>query len=383
MGDGDANLVDHTLSEGTAGRRILICAGPGGVGKTTVSAALGLGLAAQGRRVAVLTIDPARRLAGALGLEQLSGRPRRVAPALLAGSGLNVEGELWVMTLDVKDTFDGLITRLAPQDSARRRILENRIYREISSAIAGSQELSALMKLYDLELEGDFDAIVLDTPPSRNAIDFLETPARLERFLDSRTLSVFLAPGGLAARLLGRGSALILSVFSRATGADLIGDLSEFFRSLAGTVDGFRERAQGVGSLLRDPSATTFLIVTSPEHEPTREAAFLAEKLTESGMARGAVIVNRVALPGRQGRAPGALEELVAPELGARLAKRLASNLADFDVLARRDAQNIAWLSAAVGERAPILIPHLDRDIRDLAGLVRVTERLLPAILRR
>jgi anion-transporting ArsA/GET3 family ATPase len=377
MPDASANVVDPTLTQRTAGRRVLICAGAGGVGKTTISAALGLGLAAQGQRVVVLTIDPAKRLASALGLEQLSGEPRRVAPELLAEGELEVSGELWVMTLDVKDTFDGLIARLAPQDSARRRILENRIYRELSSAVAGSQELMALMQLYDLELEGGFDAIVLDTPPSRNAIDFLETPERLERFLDSRTLSLFLAPGGLAARLLGRGSALILSVFSRATGVDLIGDLSEFFGSLGGTVDGFRERAKGVGSLLRDPSATTFLIITSPEHEPTREAAFLSEKLSEAGMSQGALIVNRVALVSLYGHAPKDLEELIAPELGERLAKRYASNLADFDVLARRDAQNIAQLSERIGEPHPVLIPHLNQDIRDLAGLIHVTERLL------
>jgi anion-transporting ArsA/GET3 family ATPase len=379
------------LIERIEGRRVCVCMGPGGVGKTTVSAALGLGLAARGKRVLVVTIDPAKRLAGALGVGALPGEPHRVEAGMLDGSGLDgsrldgsgfdgsglaVDGEMWAMTLDVKGTFDGLVARLAPEESARRQILENRIYEELSSAVAGAQELSALFKLYELDQERDFDVIVLDTPPSRNALDFLAAPARLQRLLEGRVLNLFLTPGGLAARLFGRSSALLLSIFSRATGVDLIGELSEFFGSLTGTIDGVQDRANVVDALLRDPSATSFLIVTSPELEPTREAAFLAGSLVEAGMPGGGLIVNRVQLAGLGRHTAARVRALLAPQIGERLAGRVAGNLADFDVLARRDQRNVAELSEAIGEAAPIVIPDLGQDIHDLTGLAAIVEHL-------
>jgi anion-transporting ArsA/GET3 family ATPase len=373
MSDRDTRAEHSSLVDRMGQTRVLVCLGPGGVGKTTISAALGLGLAARGRRVVVVPIDPAQRLASALGLAQLSGEPHRVELERLQ---LEVGGELWAMTLDVKGTFDGLIARLAPQQGARRRILDNRVYRELSSAVAGSQELSALMKLYELERERRFDVIVLDTPPSRNAVDFLRTPTRLRRFLDSRALGLFLTPGGLTARLLGRGSTVILAVFSRVTGVEVIGELSEFFGSLEGTIDGFRERAEAVERLLRDRSATAFLIVSSPESHPAREAVFLAQELDRARMARAGLIVNRVERAGLDGHAPQELEELLTPELGPRLARLLTRNLIDFDVLAARDQRNISRLAASIGEDEPILVPRLDHDIQDLAGLALLVELL-------
>jgi anion-transporting ArsA/GET3 family ATPase len=354
-----------------AGKRICICVGAGGVGKTTTSAALAVGLAARGQKVAVVTIDPARRLAAALGLGELSGEPRRIDPALLAAQGVEAPGELWAMALDVKRTFDDVIIRLAPDEDSRDEILENPVYRELSSAISGVQELGAVTKLYELSSEYDFDVIVLDTPPSRNALDFLQAPENMLRFLEGRALKVFLAPGGLAARVFGRGTGLVFAIFARVTGVDLLGELSTFFKSLSGIIDGFGERIRGVAELLRD-SDTSFLIVTSPEPEPAREAVFLAQELTAAGMARDGVIVNRVHLHGLDGQPAEAVEALLAGELGDSLARRVTHNLADFDVLMSRDRETIARLRSELDEPDPVIVPHLDEDIQDLAGLARI-----------
>lgn len=370
-------MPDGKIGAAPGGPSIYVCAGPGGVGKTTVSAALALGLAAAGRRVAVVTIDPAKRLATALGLQQLGGEPQLIDPQRLQDGGLEMRGQLWAMTLDVKSTLDKLIGTLAPDSRTREEILGNRIYRDLSSAVAGSQELSAVAKLYELHHEGGFDTIVLDTPPSRNALDFLDAPTRLERFLGGRAIGMFLSPGGLAARLIGRPTFLVFSIFSRAAGIDLLGDLTAFFRSLASTIEGMRERARGVGELLRDPGTTSFLIVTSPERDPASEAIALAEHLQDEGMPFGGLIVNRVHIGGLDGHTPQEVKTLLAPELGERLAARVADNLADFDVLVRRDEQTIAHLRGAVGDRQPIPIPHLDEDVQDVDSLVKVAAHLL------
>ncbi len=384
------------LEKRLASRRVLVCVGAGGVGKTTVSAALALGLAARGRKVAVVSIDPAKRLASALGLRELSGEPRRIDPLMLAvghtlrraGSGtqpegfdrevdpgIELEGELWAMMLDSKGTFDALIGRLAPDERTREEILSNRIYRELSSAVAGSQEFTAVAKLYELDRDGEWDAIVLDTPPSRNALDFLDAPDRLTRFLEGRALRVLLAPAGVTRGLLSRPAGLMFAVFARVTGVNLIGELSGFFGSLSGLIDGFRERAEGVERLLRDP-ATGFLIVTSPEHEPAREAAFLHAQLARDQMDFAGLIVNRVHRQGLDGHTAEELARLLSDELGEALAARVASNLADFDVLARRDRESVAALSSALGEHDPLLVPQLDGDVQDLRGLAIIAEHL-------
>jgi anion-transporting ArsA/GET3 family ATPase len=364
-----------TLEKRLKGKRVCVCVGAGGVGKTTVSAALALGLAARGRRVVVVSIDPARRLAGALGLSDLAGEPHRIEPGTLAEQGIELEGELWAMVLDSKGTFDDLIRRLAPDERAREEILSNRIYRELSSAVAGSQEFTAVAKLFELHSSGEWDAIVLDTPPSRDALDFLDAPDRLTRFLEGRALRVLLSPGGVARGLFGRGAGLMLSVFARVTGIDLVGELSGFFGSLAGLTDGFRERARGVERLLRDP-ATGFLIVTSPEREPAREAVFLHAQLARERMGLAGLIVNRFHDHGLDGHAPEEVAQLLSARLGAALATRVADNLADFDVLARRDRESVEALAKALGERDALLVPHLDGDVQDLRGLAIVAECL-------
>jgi anion-transporting ArsA/GET3 family ATPase len=366
---------DGALLKRLKGKRVCICLGSGGVGKTTTSAALALGLAARGQKVAVVTIDPAARLASALGLERLSGEPRLIEPSLLAEQGVQCKGELWAMMLDSKGTFDEIVARLAPDEREREQILANPIYRELSSAVAGSQELSAMAKLYELRHERDFDVIVLDTPPSRNAVDFLETPTRLLGFLEGRALKVFLSPSGLAARVFGRSTGIVFAIFARVTGVDMLSDLSTFFRSLSGILDGFGERTRGVAKLLRERT-TTFFIVTSPEHEPAREAQFLAERLAARNMSRGAVIVNRVHFDGLGESSAEQVQALLAPDLGDRLASRVAGNLADFDVLVQRDRDTVARLSRELAEQQPILVPHLDEDVRDIAGLARLAEHL-------
>jgi len=357
-------------------KRVVICVGSGGVGKTTASAALALGLAMRGRRVAVVTIDPANRLAAALGLDELAGEPHRIDPGLLAEQGVHAKGELWAMMLDAKRTFDEIVTRLEPDAERLAAILSNPVYRELSTAVAGSHEMSAIAKLYELHSEHDFDTIVLDTPPSRNALDFLNAPARLLGFLDGRALQVFLAPTGLTARLFGRTTGIVFGIFARITGIDMLGELSRFFASLSGVMDGFGAQTRAVAELLQAPS-TTFVIVTSPEPEPAREAAFLAARLDEAGMARGGLIVNRVHSAGLHGRTPAQVAGLLSAELGERLAARVASNLADFDILARRDAATVERLSDELDHTAPVQVPYLDEDIQDLAGLARISTHLL------
>jgi len=363
------------LVERLEGMRVVVCAGSGGVGKTTTSAAIAMGLAARGARVCVVTIDPAKRLADALGIEQLGSEPRRVDDARFAGHGIVIAGELWAMMLDPKRTFDELIERLAPDARTRDEILSNRIYRELSGAVAGSQEFTAVAKLYDLDRSGQFDVIVLDTPPSRNALDFLDAPDRLTGFLEGRALRLFLAPTGLAAKVVGRGTSVVFGVLRRVTGVDLMNDLSVFFTALSTVLDGFRERAAGVKALLAD-GATAFLIVTSPEREPVAEAIFFRGKLREAGMPFGGLVVNRVH-PLAEG-AEEVDEAAIAAELGgdATLARKVARTLREFRVLAHRDASALALLRREVGDEDPIVVPHLDGDVHDVDGLVLVHRHL-------
>jgi anion-transporting ArsA/GET3 family ATPase len=358
-----------------AGKRIVICGGSGGVGKTTTSAAIAMGAAAAGRKVAVVTIDPAKRLANSLGLEQLGNEPALVDPALFAPAGVEMEGELWAMMLDPKRTFDDLIDRLAPNEKARDEVLANRIYQELSNAVAGSQEFTAMAKLYELDRDHDFDLIVLDTPPSRNALDFLDAPDRLTQFFEGRALQVFLRPTGLAARVMGRGTGMVFGVLKRVTGIDLLEDLAVFFRSLSGMIDGFKERAQAVNKLLAD-RGTVFLLVTSPEREPIDEAIFFWRKLKAARMPFGGVVVNRVHhdLLG-DAEVDDVSDELTA-ELGDKLAGRVAENFRDYHVLARRDARNIERLGRQLRDDRLLLVPYLDEDVHDIEGLSRLNRYL-------
>jgi anion-transporting ArsA/GET3 family ATPase len=275
------------------------------------------------------------------------------------------------MQLDAKQTFDELVERLAPDTGARDDVLGNRIYQQLSGAVAGSQEFTAVAKLYELDRSGRFDVLVLDTPPSRNALDFLDAPDRLTGFLEGRALNVFLAPTGLAAKVMGAGTGVVLSVLRKITGVDLLDDLGVFFRSLGGLVDGFRERAEGVKALLGDP-ATTFLIVSSPEREPVEEAIFFRGKLADHGMPFGGLVVNRV----HTVHGGGADEAALEASLGASLAAKVARAYDEERLLAERDAAAIERLRAETGDREPVVVPQLAGDVHDIDGLVAVHAHL-------
>ena len=274
------------------------------------------------------------------------------------------------MMLDAKRTFDELIELLAPDERTRDEVLSNRIYQQLSGAVAGSQEFTAVAKLYELDKSGRFDVLVLDTPPSRNALDFLDAPDRLTGFLEGRALRVFLAPTGLAARVVGRGTSVVFSVLRRLTGVDLLDDLSVFFRALGGLVDGFKERAAGVKALLpttRRPSSSS-----PPRARAGRGGDLLHRQAARRGHAVRGFVVNRVHL--LDGGPRGADVEALAAALGgdAKLAGKVARAYAEERALAQRDGAAIEHLCAETGEKNPIVIPQLDGDVHDVDGLVAI-----------
>ena len=359
------------------GKRVCICAGSGGVGKTTSSAAIAAGMAAQGKKVAVLTIDPAKRLADSLGLPELGNEERHVDPRLFAEAGVDDEGgELWAMMLDAKATFDELVRRHAPDAETRDRILSNRIYQQLSNALAGSQEYMAMEKLFELYAEDRYDLLVLDTPPSRNALDFLEAPRRLMQFIEGRALQVFMRPTGLGMKVFGRGTSMMFSVLRRVTGVEVLEDLSEFFQAFSGMVGGFRERAKRVSELLANPD-TCFLVVCAPQGEPITEAVYFHRKLVEARLPFGGVIVNKVHYESELPAYEEGLERELVDAVGDEdLARRVISNFDDYRALAARDQRNIERLTTEMRARLVIQVPYLDADVHDLEGLMRINEYL-------
>ncbi len=355
-------------------KEVVICAGSGGVGKTTTSAAIAAGMAQRGKKVAVLTIDPARRLADSLGLPELGNEERQVDPARLRAAGLGGPGELWAMMLDAKRTFDDLVDAHAPDAQARDAVLSNPVYRELSNAVAGSQDYMAMEKLHELHQDGHYDLLVLDTPPTRNALDFLDAPARLSRFIDSRSLQFFRAGSRAGLGLLGKGSAALFYVMKRATGVDLLEDVAGFFNALGDMTDGFRERAKRVDALLGE-SRTTFLLVTSPRAASIAEASYFSRKLRDADLPFGGVVVNRMrdqvkARPGPK------LEAELAGLLQEQLARKVVHNLEDHLRMADRDARNTALLRKELGRRPMIEVPELPGDVHDIAGLAAMNAYL-------
>ncbi len=271
------------------------------------------------------------------------------------------------MMLDAKATFDELVARHAADEESRDRVLENRIYQQISSALAGSQEYMAMEKLFELHSEGRFDLLVLDTPPTRNALDFLDAPNRLTQFIEGRSLRVFMKPTGLAARVAGRGASVALSVMKRIVGFNLLADLAEFFNAFSGMVDGFQARAKRVNSLLAD-SRTCFLVVCGPQGEPIDEAVYFHRKLVEAKLPFGGVIVNKVhyaaeKLADGDGDLRAELEQRLGDEA---LAGRVADNFGDYQALAERDEANIERLAREMRSKVVIRVPYLDEDVHDL-----------------
>lgn len=367
----------------TGEAEIVVVCGSGGVGKTTVSAALALGAARRGRTACVLTIDPARRLANALGLEALPDEPHEVE--LASGSG-----RLFAIALDAKRTFDRLVEEHAPSDEARDRILGNRIYGQLSSAVGGSQEYMAMERLYELHREGGYDLLVLDTPPSRHALDFIDAPNRITRFVEGKALRALLEggirAGGLGLRALGQASLVAWKALERLIGVTFLSDLTEFLLGFEGMYDGFKQRAVAVRALLGD-RRTVFLLVTTPEREPIEEAVFFWRRLVEAELPFGGVIVNKVHpdVLGDERQRPaatlrrGALGQLADAGLDPAVAARAADAFLSYQVLAERDRANVWSLARRLGPEPLLEVPYLDGDVHDVPGLERLEPHLFGA----
>lgn len=371
--------VDALLADPATG--ILVCCGSGGVGKTTTAAALGLRAAEQGRRVVVLTIDPARRLAQSLGLTELDNTPRPV-DLVDASAG----GSLDAMMLDMKRTFDEVVLAHSTPEKAAQ-ILENPFYQAVSSSFAGTQEYMAMEKLGQLraqaEREGTWDLVVVDTPPSRSALDFLDAPKRLGSFLDGRFIRLLMAParaGGRAyLKVFSVGANLAAATLSKVLGGQFLADVQTFVAALDTMFGGFRERADQTYSLLKEP-ATAFVVVAAPERDALREATYFVDRLEGEGMPLAGVVVNRMqtlASPGLSGsRASAAAEQLAdredADEPLARLTPALLRLHADLaEVATRHDGHVRRFVAAHPG--VPVsTVPAAATDIHDLDGLREV-----------
>jgi anion-transporting ArsA/GET3 family ATPase len=372
----------ETLAAALAEQRVLVTCGSGGVGKTTTAAALALQAARSGRRVLVCTIDPSRRLATSLGKGQLAARPRPIdIKALAPARG----GALFAMMLDVKGTFDALVARHTKDARARERILQNRFYRHVSAALAGSHEYMAMETLLELARDERFDLVVLDTPPTRHALDFLEAPDRLLSFLDASVLRFFLRPyfdaGRLSVKLATRTGAALFKLADRVMGLQFLQELSEFFLAFEGMYDGFRERAAEVHALLRSP-ATGFVLIAGPQPAALEEALYFHRRLAEKRMAFVAFVVNRVHVdPARERRGRGTARG-GRPGIEPALAARLIETLREQQVLARVERRAIARLEVDTRER-PLLVPELEQDVHDLRGLAAFAGLVFPAARER
>jgi len=357
-------------------RRIIVCCGSGGVGKTTTAAVVALPAARRGRKTVVVTIDPAKRLADALGLDAagLTGDPVRIPE--VTGDG---PGELWAMMLDTKSTFDALVTKHAADPAQAQRILGNTFYRNISEALSGTQEYMAMEKLYELHGDAAYDLVVVDTPPTRHALDFLDAPRRLSHFLEHRLFRMLVAPRSGLVRAVNVAAQTFLRSVSRVVGGDVIDDAIAFFQAFEGMEEGFRERADKVNDLLSDRVSTAFLLVASARRDTLQEARFFADRLQEAGIPVEGLIVNRVHPRFGEGLAEAArsrAETLTGTPLGD-----LYTNLADLQAVAAREREHLAGLSGAVASAPVVWVPFLGQDVHDLDGMAEVARLLFPTAL--
>jgi anion-transporting ArsA/GET3 family ATPase len=369
--DIDALLADR-------GTEIIVCCGSGGVGKTTTSAALALRAAEQGRKVAVLTIDPARRLAQAMGIDELDNTPRPVQGVSTAGAA---GGGLDAMMLDMKRTFDEVVESQASPDKAQQ-ILANPFYIALSSSFAGTQEYMAMEKLgqlyRDAQRTGDYDLVVVDTPPSRSALDFLDAPERLSSFLDGRFVRLMIAPARGPAKLMTAGFGMITNALTRILGAQFLKDLQTFVAALDTVFGGFRQRAQKTYSLLQ-ADGTAFLVVAAPEPDALREAAYFVERLTEDDMPLAGLIVNRAnpvpesALPAEEALAgAGRLRRDDPGSLTAGLLRLHADQVR----MVERERELCERFATAHPQVPTAVVPALAGDVHDLDGLRRIGDLL-------
>lgn len=344
---------------------IIVCTGSGGVGKTTTAAVLALEGAKLGMKACVVTIDPAKRLADALGLEGLTNTPSKIDG--------DWPGELWALMLDTKSTFDALVTKHSETDEQAQDILANRFYRNISGALSGTQEYMAMEKLYELHDENDFDLIVVDTPPTRNALDFLEAPRRLTRFLDHRLYRILMAPTRGFVKAVNVAAQAFLRTVSKVVGGDVVQDAVTFFQAFEGMEQGFKERAARVLDLLTHAD-TSFVLVAAPRRDVVDEATFFAEKLKEADIPVKALIVNRMH-PKFSEASPTAMRERAHTLEGTDLGG-LYANLADFLLVSTNEEAHLAGLASRVAPAPVIRVPFLQTDVHDLDGLAEIARYL-------
>jgi anion-transporting ArsA/GET3 family ATPase len=372
-----------TLTELVAGHRVVISAGSGGVGKTTVAASIALWGALSGRRTVVLTIDPARRLATSLGLATLGHEPREIPPALFAAQGLAARAPLFAMMLDQKGAWDALVDRYAPPE-ARDRILANPFYQHLSQTFAGSQEYMAIEQLCLLVESGEYDLVVVDTPPTRHALDFLEAPRRIDDFLDRGIVKWFVAPasaGWSALRAVNKTASFLLHRLEQATGVSALAEISDFFVSMGGLFENFHVRIERAYEVLRG-EGTAFVVISSPEEQVLEDAEYLAAKMAELGMPLKGVVMNRVhpeheADAGTDPDDVPAVVALVARAVGPEAAKPLVENFVDFQALARGEQLRIEQFRDALPAPAPLVeVPNFSHDIHDLAALAAMHAHL-------
>jgi anion-transporting ArsA/GET3 family ATPase len=383
--------LSSNFSDILADKRIVVCVGSGGVGKTTTAAAIALEGARRGRRTLVITIDPAKRLANSLGLAALGHEVQRVADDLIDAAGPREDGgELWAMMLDQKLAFDEVVRRHATDPAAIQRILDNPVYAQISGSLTGSQEYAALAKLHDLDGEGQWDLIVVDTPPTSHALDFLDAPQKLSQAIDSPAVDWFrkLRNSGNRRRwsVAGRTGAYVLKRISKFVGSQFLDDLAVFFTEFNDILGGFKQRAEAVFELLRQPRVG-FVLVSSPEPMAVDEALYFHARLTVSEMPFSAFVVNKVhadlattssaeELTARIAAVPRvAALELDRPSM-AEAAERLIVNHAAIQELALADEQSMDRLRTAAGDAALRAVPFFEQDVHDARGLAKIGEYL-------
>jgi anion-transporting ArsA/GET3 family ATPase len=382
----DAPDQVRTIEQLLATREIVITCGSGGVGKTTTAAALASMAAAHlGGKVLVLTIDPARRLANALGLEQFGNAETRVDDEAFAAAGISPRGELWAAMLDTKQSWDDLVRRHAPDARTREAILANPLYANITGKFVQSHDYIAMERLYEIHTAGTYDLIVVDTPPTRNAIDFLEAPERMAEFFSSRLLRWLTAPA--KSRIFTAASKPFYRVADSILGSQFLEDIAEFFTLFQTMAPGFVKRAEAVDRTLSD-KRTTFCVVSTLEAAPVREAEFFIRELDARGLHLGGLVLNKV-LPGYL-REPGTAElarrfcadadqlakavgtDAGPPDAVARVVREVGNSFLNYQVVAAREAEQRAELARTPEVVASV--PYFDADIHDLTGLIRLGE---------